>query len=175
MLVASFFLLMGPAVAVEPNHPYRQHWKKATYGRNAVIGVTAKATFGQIINRPSQYGRGAAGFGKRMGFGFATHAVKTTVEHVVAAPLHEDLHYHRSTDPRFGPRIRHALVSTVVTQNTHTGKRVPAMGRLSGNAAAGTFAALVVPAASGASTAGLGLAADAGANVVREFWPRKHR
>jgi hypothetical protein len=96
------------------------------------------------------------------------------VEHAIAAPLHEDLHYHRSTKHGFGPRMKHALASTVVTQNTHNGKRTPAVGRVSGNAAAGALAATAVPAATGASTAGLGLAADAGANVAREFGPRKH-
>jgi hypothetical protein len=33
----------------------------------------------------------------------------------------------------------------------------------------------LLSAGSGASTAGVGLAADAGANVAREFWPRHHR
>jgi hypothetical protein len=119
-------------------------------------------------------GGGAAGFGKRLGSGLATHAVKSTVEHAVAAPLHEDLHYHRSNRSGFGPRLGHALASTVVTRNTRTGKRTPAAGRISGNAAAGAVSQAWLPAAAGASTAGIGLAADAGSNVAREFWPHKH-
>ena len=91
------------------------------------------------VSNEFRWGGGVVGFSKRVGAGFATHAVKTTVEHVVAAPLHEDLHYYRSTQTGFGPRLRHALVSTVVTRNTRTGKRTPFAGRIAGNAAAGAI------------------------------------
>ena len=162
MLTVTMALATGPAA-----HPYRKHWKQTTVGKRALLGVTASAGATQI-----RKGGGVARFGKRIGTGFATHAVKTTVEHAVAAPLHEDLHYHRSTKPGFGPRMRHALVSTVVTSNTRTGKRTPAAGRVAGHAAAGAVSQAALAGASGASTAGVGLAAEAGANVAREFWPR---
>ncbi len=110
-----------------------------------------------------------------MGAGFATNAVSQTVEHGVAAKLHEDLHYHRSNKRGVAPRLGYALKSTVITRNTRTGKRTPAAGRLAGHAAAGAFTQGVLAVGSGASTAGIGVAADAGANVVREFVPpRKH-
>ena len=162
--------------AVQRSHPYREHWKHSTYGKHALLGVTAGAGVAHMQNQPHQWGRGAAGFGKRVSSGFATHAVKSTVEHAVAAPLHEDLHYYRSNKRGFGPRLRHALVSTVITRNTRSGKRTAAAGRISGNAAAGAVSQAWLPAASGASTAGVGLAADAGSNVAREFWPHhRHR
>jgi hypothetical protein len=166
---------LGDAVCAtsRAQHAYREHWKQETYGKRAVIGVTAGASVNQLTHHPKHWGGGVTGFGKRLGSGFATHAVKTTVEHAVAAPLHEDLHYHRSTKSGVGPRLRHALVSTVVTTNTKSGKRTPAVGRISGHAAAGAFSQAIIPAASGASTAGIGLAADAGVNVAREFWPRR--
>jgi hypothetical protein len=151
-------------------HPYVHHWKHATFGKRAVAGVTAGAGLGTLRN-----GGGGGGFGKRLGTGFATHGVKTTVEHAVAAPLHEDLNYHRSNKRGIFPRLRHALVSTVVTRNTRSGKRTPAAGRISGHAAAGAVSQAAFAGASGASTAGLGLAASAGSNVAREFWPRRHR
>ena len=160
------------AVVSKHPHPYRQHWKHATFGKQAVTGVAAGASVAQLRHSPRKVGGGAAGFGKRLGSGFATHAVKTTVEHAVAAPLHEDLHYHRSTKHGFGPRLGHALKSTVITRNTKTGKHTPAAGRIAGHAAAGAVSQAWLPAASGASTAGVGLAAEAGANVAREFWPR---
>jgi hypothetical protein len=128
----------------------------------------------QLRKSPRKYGGGASGFGKRLGAGFATNAVKTTVEHGVAARLHEDLNYHRSTKHGVAPRLAHALTSTVVTRNTETGKRTPAAGRLAGNAAAGAFTQGALAAGSGVSTAGIGLAAEAGANVVREFAPRRN-
>lgn len=163
------------AFAAERAHPYRRDWKHAMFSKPAIAGTAARAGIAHAFNHPQVWGRGASGFGKRLGTSFGVHAVGTTVEYAVAASLHEDLHYHRSNDPRFGPRLRHALVSTVWTRNTRNGKHRPAVGRLSGHAAAGAVSQAWVPAASGASTAGIGLAADAGANVGREFWPRHHQ
>src|SRR5947209_6345526 len=132
-ILAILFPLSGAAVTVQPRqHPYPQHWKQSTYGKKPVVGVAARAGVRQMTHHPKNW-RGASGFGKQLGTGFATHAVKTTVEHAVAAPLHEDLHYHRSTKRGFTPRLRHALVSTVVTRNTKNGKRRPAAGRISGH------------------------------------------
>jgi hypothetical protein len=160
------------AIQSHEAHPYRKHWRHSTFGKKAVGGVVAGAGVGQLSRHPRNYGGGAAGFGKRLGAGFASRAVKTTVEHAVAAPLHEDLHYHRSKQRGFGPRLGHALKSTVITRNTKSGKHRPAVGRLSGHAAAGAVSQAALHAGSGASTAGVGLAAEAGANVGREFWPR---
>ena len=180
MRVAIILAMMLAAVSISEaavsgqRHPYVKHWKKSTYGKRAVVGVVGRAGLGQATNHPQKWGRGASGFGKRVGSGFATHAVKTTVEHAVAAPLHEDLHYHRSTKHGVAPRLGHALASTVVTRNTKTGKRTPAAGRISGHAAAGAVSQAALVGGSGASTAGVGLAADAGANVAREFWPRRN-
>jgi hypothetical protein len=156
-------------------HPYRKHWKHATFGKGALRGVAVGASVGQLRGHPRNYGGGAAGFGRRLGAGFATNSVKTTVEHAVAAPLHEDLNYHRSNKRGFGPRLGYALKSTVITRNTHSGKRRPAVGRLSGHAAAGAVSQAALHAGSGAATAGVGLGAEAGANVAREFWPRHSR
>src|SRR5437773_3972293 len=164
---------MLPAAVSGQRHPYLKHWKKSTFGKRPMAGVAGRAGVAQLRNRPRQYGGGAAGFGKRLGAGAATHGVKTTVEHAVAAPLHEDLHYHPSTKSGVAPRLGHALKSTVVTRNTRTGRRTPAAGRISGNAAAGAVSQAALAGASGASTAGIGLAADAGANVAREFWPKR--
>jgi hypothetical protein len=174
IVVIAVSLATAGAAVTHPRHthPYRKHWKQSTFGKQALGGVVAKAGVGQLRGHPRNYGGGAAGFGKRLGAGFAAHGVKTTVEHVVAAPLHEDLHYHRSSKHGFGPRLGYALKSTVITHNTRSGKRQPAVGRLSGHAAAGAVSQAALHAGSGATTAGVGLAADAGANVAREFWPR---
>ena len=160
------------AAAAQKGHPYRTRWKHATVGKGALGRVAAGAGVSQLRKTPRKYGGGASGFGKRLGAGFATNAVETTVEHGVAARLHEDLNYHRSTKHGVAPRLGHALTSTVVTRNTNNGKRTPAAGRLAGHAAAGAFTQVALGAGSGASTAGIGLAAVAGANVVREFAPR---
>src|SRR5215472_11829638 len=172
VLILSSLAIANAAVARHA-HPYRHHWKHATFGKAALGRVAAGATLGQMTGHPRNFGGGASGFGKRLGAGFATHGVKTTVEHVVAAPLHEDLHYHRSDKHGVAPRLGHALASTVVTTNVKTGKRTPAVGRIAGHGAAGAVSQALLAGASGGVTAGVGLAADAGSTVAREFWPRK--
>lgn len=156
-------------------HPYVSHWKHATFGKGAVARVTAGAGINQLRGYPRNYGGGVSGFGKRVGAGFATNAVGRTVEHGLAARLHEDLDYHPSGKHGVGPRLGYALESTVVTHNTRTGRRTPAIGRIAGHAASGAFAQGVLMAGSGAATAGVGFGVDAGANVVREFMPHKRK
>jgi hypothetical protein len=161
--------------AARQEHPYRNHWKRSVVGKVALGRVFGGAALGQAMHRPSKYGTAAAGFGKRVGAGFAINVVGRTVEHLVAAKLHEDLHYHRSQKHGIGPRLEYALKSTFVTRNTRTGKATPAAGRLAGHAAAGAVTQAVLAAGSGAATAGIGLAASAGANIIREFVPRRKR
>ena len=160
---------------------YRRQYVRQTYGKRALLSVGAHAAFGEAINRPSQWGRGPAGFGKRLLSGVGTHIVKNSIQFAVAAARHEDLTYYRSPDTRFGPRLRHALVSTVVTRKTTTGQKTVAAGHVSGAVGAGLISRLWQPAAfrtvaGGFATAGILLGATAGTNVAREFWPKhKHR
>jgi hypothetical protein len=96
--------------------------KKNTYGPKAAAGVAGHAAIRQSKGRVRTASR----------TGFEGHIVKHTVEYGVAGIRHEDLHYHKSTRKGFGPRMRHALVSTVVTHKTTNGKRTVASGRISG-------------------------------------------
>src|ERR1700730_2366860 len=139
---------VSQAVVSGQRHPYVKHWKKSTIGKRPVAGVVAGAGVKTL-----RKGGGASGFGKRVGTGMATHAVETTDAHAIAAPLHEDLHYHRSTKSGVGPRLEHALVSTVVTRNTKTGKRTPAAGRISGHGAVSAVSPVALAGGSGAFTA----------------------
>ncbi len=163
---------------VAEDHPYRRQYIKDTYGKRAVVSVGAHAALGEALDRPKQWGRGPAGFGKRLASGMATHVVKNSIQFGVAAARHEDLRYYPSTDRRFGPRLRHALVSTVVTRKTTTGRKTVASGRISGALGAGLISRAWQPAAvrtvaGGFASGGILLGGDAAMNVAREFWPRK--
>lgn len=160
-------------------HPYRREWAISTFGKKGLARVGAGATIQHLQKRPREWGGGASGFGKRLASGFATHVVKNSIQFGVAGARHEDLKYHRSTQRGFERRLQHALVSTVVTQKTTTGKRTPAAGRISGAMGSGLISRAWQPAAArsvagGVASGGITLGADAAANVAREFWPR-HR
>lgn len=170
------------AVRQERRHPYRDRYVKDTFGKRAWIGAGTSAGIQQLRNNPHEWGGGAAGFGKRFGSAVGEHVVKNTIQFSVASIRHEELGYRRSGKHGFGPRLRYALVSTVVTHKTTTGKRTPAVGRISGAFGSGMISRAWMPArlhtvGSGLGSGGWMLAADAGSNVAREFWPehRRHR
>jgi hypothetical protein len=169
-------LLAATTLAAEPagKHPYRMEYKKKTFGKKAMISTGAHAAVGQVFNSPKEWGRGPGGFGKRVASGFATHVIKNSIEYPIAAVRHEDLRYHPSTKTGFGPRMQHALVSTVVTQKTTTGKKTVASGRISGAVGSGLISQSWLPAGSvgaGFASGGITLGGHAAANVAQEFWP----
>lgn len=176
--ILALFLTGLMAAQAPPNHPYRRAYVRQTYGTRALVGVGAHAALGEAINRPKQWGRGPDGLGKRLASGFSMHVLKNTVQFTVAAARHEDLTYHKSTDTAFAPRLRHALVSTVVTTKTTTGQKTPSTGRISGAFTAGLISRFWQPVAlrtvaGGFASGGILLAGDAGMNVAREFWPKR--
>jgi hypothetical protein len=89
---------------------------------------------------------------------------------------HEVLGYQRSTDTRFRPRLEHALLATVYTHKTTTGKKTVNTHEIAGAIGSGLISRLWQPASvrslsMGFASAGITLGADAGTNVLREFWP----
>lgn len=167
------------AITRASHHPMRHEYVHKTYGKGAALRAGGTGTFNHLRHSPKQWGRGPAGFSKRVGSAFGTHVVKNSIEYGVAGVRHEDLHYHKSTDPRFSRRLRHALVSTVVTHKTNNGKRTAATGKISGSMGAGLISRTWQPAAmhtvgSGVSTGAILLGGEAAANVAREFIPARH-
>jgi hypothetical protein len=170
-------LLSGSAQAIEPPpSPRPQAVAKQAIQKSSLLKSAASAAVGQIANRPREWGRGVGGFGKRFASSVGGRMVKSTVQMSVAAFRHEDLKYYPSEQQGFGPRVKHALVSTVVARKTTNGRQTLASGRISGAVAGGFVSRLWQPArlhtvSSGLSSSGISLGADAASNVVREFWP----
>lgn len=74
------------------------------------------------------------------------------------------------------PRVKYAVKSTFIVRRTNKPGKTVALGRVSGNMGAGMLSRAWMPAASvggGVASGGIGLGADVGANVAREFWPQK--
>lgn len=170
--------LAGALAAATRAHPYRREYKEHVIGKKAAVSVARGAVGREIINSPHEWGRGASGFGKRVGTSFGFNLIKNSIEYPIAAARHEDLHYYRSDRKSFFPRLRHALVSVVVTHKTTNGKKTAASGRIAGSVGAGIVSSSWMPAgfsvAGGAATGGISLGVAAGINVAREFWPRRH-
>ncbi|SPF52523.1 conserved hypothetical protein [Candidatus Sulfopaludibacter sp. SbA4] len=153
-------------------------------GKRAVLGAAAGATVGQLRNVPHEWGQGAGGFAKRFGSHLAQCAVKETIQLGVGAWHHEDLHYQRSNLHGTWPRMKYAVKSTFIVPRTNISPRTNrpgktfALGRVSGNLGAGLISRAWQPASTagigaGLASSGIGLGADVGIHVAREFWPRK--
>ena len=153
---------------------------KHTFSKSSLIRSGAGAAIQQARNNPREWGRSPAGFGKRLASGLGEHAIKSTIEFGVATARHEELGYRPSGKQGFGPRLKYALMSTVVTRKTTTGKNTFASGRVSGAMGSGFISRLWMPArlrtiSSGVATGGVLLSVDAGTHVAREFWPEIRR
>jgi hypothetical protein len=167
------------AVAAVRN-PHLRELRRRTATRSALARSAGSAAFNHLRNSPHEWGRGPAGFVKRFGSSAGRHAIKTGIEIGVGAAHHEDLRYRRSnlhgTLPRMGYAVRHTFI---VPSSRKPGKRKLALGRISGNMGAGMISRTWMPASAagigaGVASGGIGLGADVGMNMAREFWPRKH-
>jgi hypothetical protein len=165
-----------PIVAESHAQTQKKTYVKKTFGPVGAGRSVGGAAIGQARGVPHEWGGGMEGFGKRLGSAFGTHVVKNTIQFGVATVRHEQMSYQPSREEGFAPRLKHALVSTVITPRTDREGNTIAAGHISGVIGAGFISRLWQPArlhtaASGFGTAGLIFAADAGGNVVHEFWP----
>src|SRR5258706_15364222 len=177
-IVALCFVLSWQAAAVDETEAAskRKTFAKRMVGKGALIRTGAATGFSYIAGTPREWGRGAAGLGKRFASSMGRRAVSTSVEMGVAAWRHEDLSFRPSGQTGFRRRMKHALLSTVVARKKTTGDPTVASGRISGAFASGFVSRLWQPArlrtvSSGGASSGIAMGANAGANAVREFWP----
>jgi hypothetical protein len=134
------------------------------------------AAVNQANDTPHEWGQGAAGFGRRFASAFGKHIVHKTIQYPISKLLHEELSYHPSGKTGFGPRLKSALLGSVIRHKTTTGKSTLAVGEITGAIGSGLISRLWQPAstasmATGFASGGITLGVDTGMNVVKEFWP----
>jgi len=179
-----FILFITPvstfAADLSPSEPYRDNKESYVHhvfaGPAPVVKAAAGAGLSQARGKPAEWGGGVGGYAKRFGSAFGKHVVKSSIHYGVARLMHEELDYQPSEKRGVRARLQYALVSTVITRKTTTGKRTVSTGEIAGVIGSGLISRLWQPAslhtaASGFGSAGISLGADAGFNVVREFWP----
>ena len=169
------------AAASHAEHPTARQYKHAAISKEAGARAGAHAALGTITNSPHEWGRGAAGFAKRAGSSLGQHALKGTIQLGVGAWHHENLHYQRSNLQGKWPRLKYAVKSTFIVPRTGNRKgKTVAVGRIAGNMGSGMISRVWQPASAagvgaGLASGGIGLGADVGVNVAREFWPQRHK
>ena len=88
-----------------------------------IVSTAAQAGFDQAENNFSQYGQGAAGYGKRFGLDYSDIAVGGFfVTYAYPSLLHEDPRYFRKGEGGIGKRLGHAIANTFVTRTDSRGR-----------------------------------------------------
>jgi hypothetical protein len=160
--------------------PLTPREKFFVFGRRMISPVGfAKSAFTASINQaendPEEWGQGMKGFARRYGNKIANRTVENGIGFLVAVPLHQDPRYVRSTETGLWPRIRHALVRTVVTPKDGGG-RTFATWRFAGNYGAQFISNSWRPESDSSVTDALrrgtmSIGYDAASNVFKAFWP----
>jgi hypothetical protein len=141
----------------------------------SLVGPLVGAGIAQAEDTPGEWGRGGAGFGKRLASSYGQNAIARSIEFGVATLDHEDPRYHPSDQKGFWPRTRHAIVATFVSPTTSGGSE-PAYSRFAGVYGAAFIANAWEPpsqdsAVHGLERGSLSLLSRMGWNVFKEFWP----
>ena len=171
------------AAGVEKRRPTARHqvltkYRKKIFTVESGARSAATAAINTARNYPHEWGRGPSGFAKRAGSSFGQHIVKGTIEMGVGALHHEDLSFRRSNLQGTWPRLKFAVKSTFIVPRTNKSGKTLAVGRIAGNMGAGVISRAWQPASAaslgaGVASGGIGIGADVGVHVAREFWPRK--
>jgi hypothetical protein len=145
------------------------------FGPYPIAGSAIAAGINQFSNSPPEWHQGVKGYARRFGSDFGIAAVGTSTRYGLSEAFKEDTLYYRCECTGVFPRLRHAVLSTLIARRGDDGHRVF------------SFPALVAPYA-GAMTAVYGwypdrfgakdafrignynLLAYAGGNVVLEFF-----
>jgi len=141
----------------------------------SIVTSAAGAGLSQANNTPKEWGGGAEAYGERVGNVFAQHVIRGTLEYGISAALHEDNRYFVSGKSGFFPRVKYAVMSTLLARHDN-GSRSLSFSRIGSTAGSAFISREWQPhstttAGDGAVTFGITMATQIGFNVVREFLP----
>jgi hypothetical protein len=174
--VERFLDLVGPTPAAEAPHTEKfSEFVAWTVGPVPLLGEAAGAGISQWTNSPEEWGQGWGAFGKRYASNLAYNGIRQVINYAGSTALREDTRYFASRRSGFGPRAKHALVSTFLA------RRMDGSYRFGVSSTAGVIGAATISSYWGpdswkgpgnvAANAGLSFASTAAFNVVREFLP----
>jgi len=160
--------------------PMTRHERLGNYASGlvsleSIVGSAAAAGISQAKNTPKEWGGGAEAYGERFGNIFAQCVIRGTLEYGISAALHEDNRYFVSGQSGFFPRVKYAVMATLLARHDN-GNRSLSFSRIGSTAGAAFISRAWQPrstttAGDGAVTFGITMAAEIGSNVVREFLP----
>jgi hypothetical protein len=163
-------------VYVPPTAADRVNWAVEGTVSLPVLGVTAiDSAWSTRVNWPAEWGRGAAGFGRRFADEAAYGAICNTIEAGVGSLWNEDPRYRRVGDRSMWRRVHHALMATVLAPR-RDGHLAPALARFGAIGATIEIENTWLPPSARTPSSTAWRVADdliwrAVSNVFDEFWP----
>jgi hypothetical protein len=94
------------------------------FGPYPIGAAAVDAGIDQYTNSPPEWNQGVKGYSRRFGSDFGILAVGTTTRYTFAEAFKEDTLYYRCECTGVFPRMRHALVSTLIARRGDDGHRV---------------------------------------------------
>lgn len=145
-------------------------------GRPAFIYAAMRAGINQGMDRPSEWGQGARGFGLRMGSIYGGYFIDQVFEQGIAYLRHEDNRYFASGEHGFGRRLAYSAMSTIAARRDD-GSRTVSLSVIGGAAGAAFVSRAWQPrsntsAGDAAVAFGLTMGTRFVMNIMREFSPR---
>ncbi|HEX3746986.1 MAG TPA: hypothetical protein VHW09_23775 [Bryobacteraceae bacterium] len=153
-----------------------REYTKELFNPFSFVASAASAGWGQMLDRPREWGEGGQGFGTRFISSWGQHVVQSSLQYGLADVLHEDDRYVPSRRRRIGPRLLYALESTLQSRDEN-GERQVSYSKIGSLAGSSLLSRLWQPpssggAGNGAVNFGVSVAFAAGVNVACEFFPR---
>jgi hypothetical protein len=148
---------------------------KDSFDYPLVLLAAATAAFGQLTNQNPSFGQGLAGYGRRIGTGYADQAIGNMMtEAIFPTMLHEDPRYFRRGTGSIGSRAWYAATRVFVTRTDSGGTRFN-FSEVLGNATGVAIANSYYPDGRNVSDNVTRLAEQIGidsiSQVLKEFWP----
>jgi hypothetical protein len=137
------------------------------------------SAIGQADDSPTGFGEGWDAYGKRFGTSMARQAsTEFFGTFILASALHEDPRFYAEVNPRFMHAVKYS-VQRVFIMKSDDGRDVVAWSKLAGPLMAEGLANVYWPdrnrsAGDTLFRYGIDLAAKAGGNMLREYWPVLH-
>jgi hypothetical protein len=143
---------------------------------DTVFYAAASSGIAQAVNSPTGFGQGWEAYGKRFGTSMARQAsAELFGTFIIASATHEDPRFYAEVNPTFSGAVKYSL-KEVFIMRSDDGHDVVAWSRLGGPLLAEGLANVYWPdrnrsAGDTLFRYGIDLAAKAGGNLLREYWP----
>jgi len=148
---------------------------KDSFDYPLVLLAAATAGFGQLTNQNPSFGQGMAGYGRRVGTGYADQAIGNIMtEGIFPTMLREDPRYFRRGYGSKWGRTWYAATRVFVTRTDSGGKRFnfsEVLGNATGVAISNSYYPDGRNASDNLTRLGQQIAIDSISQVLKEFWP----